>query len=214
MQCVESQNDKQGSSAGEVLRDLMTAISASRFNYYAVFVTDFCCGFLFFFLGLRNAPGWPVIGLSVLFGAVLFTLIEYAIHRWLLHTTGILSHLHAAHHASPVAISAFLFPTSVVVLGLFWTVFGLGMHVKPAAFVIAGVGFAYSYYGIVHHLEHRVKGSRLPWSALQHLWAAHQVHHHLDDCNFGVITSFWDYAFGTHHTQMKHKRAAASSSQS
>ena len=179
------------SDNGNRPRDLMSAIAASRFNYYAAFVADLSCGLLFFYLGMRNPPSWPVIVIATIAGGLLFTLIEYSIHRWLLHTSGILTHLHDAHHAAPEGISAFLFPTSLVVLGLIWMICTLVFHSQSASFVISGVGFTYFYYGVIHHCEHRVNMNRIPFRWLKGQWAAHKVHHHFVDSNFGVITPFW-----------------------
>ena len=187
-------------------RDLMSAIAASRWNYYAAFATDLFCGVLFFYLGLRNPPSWPAILVAELCGALLFTLIEYSIHRWLLHSTGILTHLHGIHHDEPESVSAFLAPTSLVVLGFVWMICTLIFHSQTASFVISGVGFTYFYYGLIHHCEHHVNMNRVPFRWLKSQWAAHKVHHHFNDSNYGVITPFWDFVFGTHHTQHKRKR--------
>ena len=197
-------------ASGNTSRDIMSAIAASRFNYYAAFLTDLFCGVLFFCLGLRfNPPSWTVILVAELCGALLFTLIEYSIHRWLLHSSGILTHLHGMHHDEPENISAFLFPTSLIVLGMFWMICTLGFHSQSASFVISGVGFTYFYYGLIHHAEHHVNMNRVPFRWLKSQWAAHKVHHHFVDSNFGVITPFWDFVFGTHHKQLKRKRQRA-----
>ena len=192
---------------GRTCTDLMATISESRWNYYLSYITDGACPLIFFYLGMRSHLGWPTILLATIAGAIFFTWAEYAIHRWLLHNPkNILFPLHATHHNAPEDPSAFLFPTSIVVLGLVWLFFVPLLHMAPASFVIAGFGAAYFYYGTLHHLEHHIKANRLPFRWMQKRWAAHTVHHHLDHTNFGVMTSFWDWIYGTHHKQVKRRK--------
>jgi len=192
---------------GATLNQMMAAMSESRWNYYLSYVTDGACPLIFFFVGMRSHVSSPKIVLGTLAGAVLFTLVEYAIHRWLLHDPrSILFPLHATHHNAPTEPSAFLFPASVVVLGIVWLFFVPLLHLPSAAFVIAGFAATYFYYGLLHHFEHSIKANRLPFRWMQKRWAAHTVHHHLDHTNFGVMTSFWDYVFQTHHKQAKRRQ--------
>jgi sterol desaturase/sphingolipid hydroxylase (fatty acid hydroxylase superfamily) len=193
------------SQLAHAARTLMGTISESRANYLASYVTDYTCPVLFFYLGLHHGTSRPAIVLGVFAGLMAFTLIEYSIHRWLLHNPkSVLFPLHAAHHNHPETPSAFLFPTSLVVLGTVWLLFAKGLHLPSSAFFIAGVAAGYCYFGTVHHVEHSTRINQLPFRWMQKRWAAHSVHHHFDTNNYGVITSFWDYVFGTH--QKQHKR--------
>ena len=195
---------------GSAAAGLMAAITESRWNYYASYVTDFICPFIFFYLGIRSGLRWPVMTVATVTGMLLFTLVEYSIHRWLLHNPkSVLFPLHATHHPQPEEPSASLFPASVVVLGVVWLFVVPLLHLLSASFVIAGFGAAYFYYGLLHHFEHNIKANRLPFRWMQKRWAAHTVHHHLDHTNFGVMTSFWDYVFQTHHKQVKRRRQRA-----
>lgn len=188
------------------LSALMSAISRSRVNYWAAYMVDFGCAVLFAGLGMRFHPGWAGIFFSFVLGFAAFTLAEYAIHRWLLHNPeGFLYPLHAAHHQHPQGTAAFLAPTSFVVLMPFWLVFAYVLHVPGASFFLSGFVFGYFYFGVLHHLEHQVRINRIPFRWLQGRWAAHSVHHKLEHTNYGVMTSFWDYVFGTHHKQIKRK---------
>jgi sterol desaturase/sphingolipid hydroxylase (fatty acid hydroxylase superfamily) len=193
--------------AGDAARDLAQAISKSRANYWASYVADFMCPFLFAHLGMRHGWKWPSTILSLLSGVAVFSLIEYSIHRWLLHDPrSVLFQLHEAHHRHPEKHSAFLFPTSIVVLTLVWLLLAKALHIQQASFFICGIAAGYCYFGALHHLEHTTRINQIPFRWLQKRWAAHSVHHHLDQSNFGVITSFWDYVFGTQQNKKKRMR--------
>jgi sterol desaturase/sphingolipid hydroxylase (fatty acid hydroxylase superfamily) len=195
---------------GSTLSTIMQAISKSRVNYWAAYLVDMGCPILFAYLGLRRHPG-PIGSLLVAaFGFAVFTLVEYAIHRWLLHDPEcFLYPLHEAHHQHPEGTAAFLAPTSFVVLMPIWLLFAGLLHVSGASFFLCGFSFGYFYFGTLHHLEHRVRINRIPFRWLQGRWAAHSVHHKLDHTNYGVMTSFWDYVFGTHQKQIKRKSLGA-----
>ncbi len=189
---------------------LMGRIAASRANYWASYVCDFACILIFAYLGFRGAWSWPLALANSLFGLVVFSLVEYSIHRWLLHDPkSALFPLHAAHHDDAEKLTAFLFPTSIIVLGAFWLLLTPLLHLQHAAFFISGFSAGYFYFGVLHHVEHTTRINHLPFRWLKSRWAAHSVHHHLDDTNFGVMTSFWDFVFKTQQSQAKRKRLRA-----
>jgi len=195
---------------GEASRSLLRAISKSRANYWASYVVDFSCPVLFALLGLRRQPGWPSIAVSFLLGLFAFTLAEYSIHRWLLHDPrSILFQAHEAHHLEPNKPSAFLFPASFLVLMPIWLLVAGWLRIPGASFFLCGFSAAYFYYGLLHHFEHTTRINQIPFRWLQGRWAAHSVHHRLDRSNFGVMTSFWDYVFGTSQRQIKRKSISA-----
>ena len=191
---------------GAVSSDIVTAISESRVNYWAAFATDFGCIFLFAWLGQRTHPRWPLSLFAFIVGWLVFTLIEYSIHRWLLHKpTSILYDLHEAHHNSPESTSAFLAPTSLVVLGLVWYLLAYLCHIPGMSYFISGISAGYFSFGALHHFEHTTRINQIPFRWLKHRWAAHSVHHHIDQTNFGVLTSFWDHIFSTHYKSARQR---------
>jgi cyclopropane-fatty-acyl-phospholipid synthase len=195
---------------GTAPRSILAAFAESRANYWAAYATDFSCPFLFAYLGHRSHLTWPVVLFSFIAGCLVFSLIEYAIHRWLLHNPKTLFYpLHEAHHRRPEDTSAFLFPTSIVVLGLVWLLFVPLLHWNASSFFISGIAAGYLSFGTLHHFEHTTRINQIPFRWLQHRWAAHSVHHHLDETNYGVLTSFWDYVFGTNYKQIKRRSRAA-----
>jgi sterol desaturase/sphingolipid hydroxylase (fatty acid hydroxylase superfamily) len=188
---------------------VVARISESRLNYVASYVTDFSCPILFTWLGVRHGQSPLSMLITGTFGLATFTLVEYSIHRWLLHDPrSSLYHLHDAHHKHPETPAAFLFPTSVVVLMLVWWLLTSVLHVHSASGFLDGLSAGYCYFGALHHFEHTTRINQIPFRWLQGRWAAHSVHHHIDETNFGVMTSFWDYVFGTHQSQRKRRQQA------
>jgi sterol desaturase/sphingolipid hydroxylase (fatty acid hydroxylase superfamily) len=127
-----------------------------------------------------------------------WTLLEYLLHRFVLHRLPIVSDMHAAHHASPRALVGTPTWLSIAIL---WVVIFLPMWSRYsfnlASGVITGVMTGFLWYGIVHHAIHhrrpRFLASRLTTSIHRHL-----VHHYSErPHNFGVTTPLWDYLFGT-----------------
>jgi sterol desaturase/sphingolipid hydroxylase (fatty acid hydroxylase superfamily) len=195
---------------GYASRLLLRNLSKSRANYWASYVVDFICPVLFAYLGLRHWPGWPAMILSSLFGLFVFTLVEYSIHRWLLHDPrSVLYQAHEAHHLDPEKPSAFLFAASFLVLMPIWLILTDVLRVHGASFFLCGFSAGYFYYGALHHFEHTTRINQIPFRWLQGRWAAHSVHHRLDNRNFGVMTSFWDYVFKTHQRDRKRKSLSA-----
>lgn len=188
-------------------RSMVGAICENRVNYWAAYATDFGCPCIFAYLGAQHASGWQAIILSSLLGLFFFSLIEYAVHRWLLHNPrSALFYLHDAHHNNPEKTSAFLFPASVLLLMPVWYVLTRGLHLELASYFLMGFSGGYFYFDTLHHVEHRTRINQIPFRWLKKRWAFHSVHHRLDESNFGVITSFWDYVFRTHQKQVKRRQ--------
>ena len=186
----------------------MAAICESRVNYWAAYATDFSCPLIFLYLGLREASSWPAAAAACLLGLFVFSLIEYVVHRWLLHDPrSALFYLHDAHHQNPEKTSAFLFPTSILLLMTLWWLLTWGLHVHQAAYFLMGLSGGYLYFDTLHHVEHTTRINQIPFRWLQKRWAFHSVHHRLDQSNFGVTTAFWDSVFGTDQQQMKRRRS-------
>ena len=195
-------------SIGSITRSVAQVVSKSRLNYWASYVTDSRCPLLFAYLATRHHWNWPSAVFSFLSGWIVFSLVEYSVHRWLLHAwEGLLFRLHESHHDHPEEPSAFFFPTSIVTLTMVWLLLDRTFRLDRASFFICGVASGYCYFGILHHLEHTTRINRIPFRGLQRRWAAHSVHHCLDHNNFGVVTSFWDCVFKTHQSSKKRQRS-------
>lgn len=121
--------------------------------------------------------------LMFILGLVLWTLLEYTVHRWLFH--GVLKKHHQHHHVfpkipRPIPIWALALP----MLGLFWLSVGLGLGVLAGLVV----------YEAVHERCHHGK-PRSPW--LMRIQTQHYGHHQFPKTNYGMLTGFWDQVFQT-----------------
>lgn len=154
--------------------------------------------------------GWLIAGQSLfavavmgLFGLLLFTLVEYLIHRYLFHISADtesrrqLQHsIHGIHHDHPLDQDRLAMPPVIsVVLAtgfyfLFRWVFGLAGYGVTAGFL-----GGYATYLLVHFVVHSY---RMPRNPLRILWKHHNHHHFVDQKSaFGVSSPLWDWVFGT-----------------
>lgn len=157
---------------------------------------------LYLALAVRATPALLVVTL-VAVGIFLWTLVEYAMHRWVFHyeprsVLGKRLHfmLHGVHHDYPNDASRLVMPPSVsiplafIFYGIFLGLFG---RLAPAAFVGFLVG--YLFYDMLHYATHHfpMQSRVLAWLKKYHL-----RHHYQDDeAGYGVTSPLWDYVFGT-----------------
>ena len=157
---------------------------------------------LYLAVGQRGLSIGATAGLFAL-GIVIWTLVEYAMHRYVFHyepRSGLGKKLHflvhGMHHDYPqdasrlVAPPAFSLPLALVFYGLFLGVFG---RLAPAAF--AGFLFGYVCYDTIHFATHHFSMKRGVGLWLKQY---HMRHHYKDDHNgYGVSSPLWDYVFRT-----------------
>jgi sterol desaturase/sphingolipid hydroxylase (fatty acid hydroxylase superfamily) len=159
---------------------------------------------LMFNLAVRAGGLTPalVAGL-VLLGVLIWTLVEYTMHRWVFHYQpssrwGKQLHflLHGVHHDYPKDASRLVMPPviSIPLALFFYGVFLLVFRrVTPPAF--AGFLLGYLFYDMVHYATHHFSMRQGVW-----LWLKkyHMRHHYDDDhSGYGVSSPLWDYVFGT-----------------
>ena len=129
-----------------------------------------------------SASGAMAVAAQLVAGAILWTLAEYVVHRFVLHHYAPTAH--GLHHANP----------DQPVQAIFWQIwlcFGLVYWFGGGA-LLAGALIAYAWYLLVHHRAHQGAGNRR-FALLRH----DQTHHRFANRNFGVSTRFWDHVFGT-----------------
>ncbi len=138
-----------------------------------------------------------LLALLALLGLALWTLLEYLLHRLVLHEVPVIRDLHETHHNEPRGlVGAPTMLSFALMLGLVflptWTLLSAG----AAAGLTTGVMLGYLGYVTVHHWMHHWSTRHLP--PLRRLKRHHALHHHRSEsCNFGVTTRFWDRVFGT-----------------
>lgn len=140
----------------------------------------------------------------VLTGLLMWTLLEYVLHRYVFHWTddsavGRRVHflLHGVHHDFPndknrlVMPLGFSLPLGAVFLGAFHVFFGT--RVAEPLFVGLVVGYMI-YDGTHYALHHFKQTTRVGRFIKRH----HMRHHHMDhDGGFGVSSPLWDLVFRT-----------------
>lgn len=165
-------------------------------NYWVAMVSDLIGAAAFCVFGIRHRSGSPVVaGGLIVIGFIAWGLIEYALHRWVLHgRPSIAARSHARHHADHAAlISMPAFTVLAGVCGL-WMALAAAVGLGTACWLVCGLYFGYNQYALVHHTQHH-RGT--PYAYLQHLERAHRLHHARPRVNFGVTTRLWDRVFGT-----------------
>lgn len=132
----------------------------------------------------------------VLAGLGAWTLVEYLLHRWMLHDVDPFRAWHLAHHADacapirvPVVFSALLVLGLVGVPAL---LFGPGGIAAPLS---AGLVLGNMLQEAVHH---RLHDTRPVGRWLEDRRRLHGFHHFHDERRgYGTLTDFWDRVFAT-----------------
>jgi cyclopropane-fatty-acyl-phospholipid synthase len=137
----------------------------------------------------------------VLAGLAFWTLVEYGLHRFVLHGVQPFQRWHAEHHRRPAALIGL--PTvgsAALFAGLVFLPAWLAGGWWPACALTLGMLLGYLGYALTHHAAHHIL-TRSGWLARRkRLHALH--HHHVEHpvC-FGVTSAFWDRIFGTDKVQ-------------
>lgn len=170
----------------------------SKTGYYADFVIYPLLVVVLGWECLGHAPAQEVREwmLACAAGVTVWTLLEYLLHRHVLHRLPPFQRLHDLHHArstdrvgTPSWLSLGLFAGLALVLR---------NAIEPmlASGLTVGLMLGYLWYVAVHHSVHHVKARRGSW--LHRAKQRHALHHHAQQpCNFGVTTGLWDSVFGS-----------------
>lgn len=152
--------------------------------------------------------GWgavgPLAGLSlVLAGLLVWSLFEYAMHRYLFHwetevplLRAFVFLMHGNHHDAPNDPLRSLMPlsASVPIAAIVWGIFAL-LFGMPGTWLFLGFMAGYVIYDVVHYAAHQwpMQG-KLAQAIKRH----HMRHHYVDEGgNFSISAIFWDRVFGS-----------------
>lgn len=137
-----------------------------------------------------------------------YPLIEYLLHRFLLHshflyrsplTAALWKRIHFDHHSDPQDLRVLLGALSTTLPPIFLIPGVLGYLVGAWPGVVAAIAAGllnflfYEYLHCIHHLRY---SPRQPW--LKRLKRHHLMHHHHNETvNFGITSVLWDRLLGT-----------------
>ncbi|CAH2004284.1 unnamed protein product [Acanthoscelides obtectus] len=152
------------------------------------------------------SPFIPVV-LSISEGIVLWTLIEYSLHRWVFHMepsgkskSMIYFHfaIHGLHHKVPFDSRRLVFPPfpAAIITFTIYKLTSLFFCDSTHLLVIAGGLLGYVVYDMIHFYLHH--GAPDENSYFYHLKRYHNQHHFAHhNSGFGISSVFWDKIFGT-----------------
>ena len=150
--------------------------------------------------------------LLLLCGCLSWGLVEYVLHRFVLHDDDAPTKRlrlsaqaeHAAHHDDPKAVDQLFVslwvsaPVAICYCALAWVMMGSW---QAMAYLFIGFGGGYCSYEWLHYQAHH-GASR--WRLLRYLKKYHLLHHHQTlDLRFGVTSPIIDYLFGTYQPVSK-----------
>jgi sterol desaturase/sphingolipid hydroxylase (fatty acid hydroxylase superfamily) len=170
----------------------------SKIGYYAeLFVYPIVVGGLLLYdvddSGFALHLGW---WLAAVCGAMLWTLAEYFVHRFVYHKVPILRELHGMHHSRPCEFIGAPIWVSVVSFSSFFFLLALLWDVQIASGTTSGLIVGYVSYLLIHDAVHRWQLDERSWLRSHRL--RHLRHHRYPvPGNFGVTTGVWDLVFGT-----------------
>ena len=166
-------------------------------------------------LPLVAVIGWgtvePLWGFLLLCaGLLIWTLFEYAAHRYLFHWEAkwdfvqrVVFIIHSNHHLEPNDRLRNLMPpiVSIPVALCIWALF-YTMGGAPATWVFLGFILGYVCYDLTHYACHQ-------WPMQGRLGRAlkrHHMRHHFTNqsCNFAITAILWDRAFGSEINRKLH----------
>lgn len=144
-------------------------------------------------------------------GFVLWTLLEYCLHRTLFHFDRLIPRfmmsnpisrflhlvIHGIHHIIPMDPDRLVFPPVlfVIVCSGVRAALSLFMMGSTLDIFLAGLVLGYLSYDMSHYTIHQVDVRMNYYIELKKF---HHLHHYLDDNKgFGISNKFWDWVFGT-----------------
>ncbi|MBP9082742.1 MAG: sterol desaturase family protein [Bacteroidia bacterium] len=191
------------SGSGRLFKSgLLEKLTRTNFLFPVIFYYAASAGCLIYAHYSLNQVSW-FNWLLVPCGMLMFTLVEYLLHRFVFHFRAetpkeqkLKYTIHGVHHAFPKDKDRLVMPPviSIGVASLFWILFYLftGDYVW---YLFSGFLAGYSTYLIIHYSVHRY---RQPRNFLKVLWRHHSLHHYYsDEVAFSVSFPVWDWIFGT-----------------
>jgi sterol desaturase/sphingolipid hydroxylase (fatty acid hydroxylase superfamily) len=169
-----------------------------RVSYYGDFFVypAAVVGIVIAVLWMTAPAQWLTWAGAFLIGVGAWTLIEYLLHRYVLHHVPVVKDMHEAHHSDQKALIGTPTWMTVVFFALVFLPLYVVSDATIASGLTAGLMLGYLWYVSVHHIVHHWKAE--PGTYAYSLKRRHMLHHHYDDMgNYGVTSGFWDRVLGT-----------------
>ena len=148
---------------------------------------------------LASVPPGQRLGAAAMtaLGLVGWTLVEYLIHRFVLHGLAPFDRWHEEHHHRPTALicAPTILSASLIFALVFLPALALG-NVWQACALTLGLLAGYLLYAITHHATHHWQANSA-WLKRRKRW--HALHHHGAGrrAGFGVTSAVWDHVFAS-----------------
>jgi sterol desaturase/sphingolipid hydroxylase (fatty acid hydroxylase superfamily) len=160
------------------------------------------------FLLVATPPGQRAASaLGAALGLAGWTVVEYVIHRFVLHGMAPFKVWHEEHHRRPTALicAPTVLSASLIFVLVFLPVLALDGLWRACA-VTLGVLAGYLAYAVTHHATHHWQADNA-WLKRRKRW--HALHHHraVQRAGFGVTSAFWDHVFATVPASTSARRA-------
>ncbi|XP_026668276.1 dihydroceramide fatty acyl 2-hydroxylase FAH2 [Ceratina calcarata] len=145
--------------------------------------------------------------LSYISGILLWSLIEYVLHREVFHFKPpadskllITLHfvIHGVHHKAPFDNRRLVFPPlpALLIAKGIWSVYEAIFSATMFPFVTVGTLSGYVFYDLMHYYLHH--GAPKAGTYMYNLKRVHNYHHFSHhDLGYGISSKVWDYVFGT-----------------
>ena len=159
------------------------------------------------FLLVSTPPGQRLdSALVAVLGAASWTVVEYVLHRFVLHGLAPFKRWHEEHHQRPAALicAPTIVSASLIFVLVFLPDLALG-GVWHACALTLGMLTGYLLYAITHHATHHWHAENA-WLKRRKRW--HALHHHGAGrrSGYGVTSAFWDHVFATVPTSPTRRR--------
>ncbi|KAG2234264.1 hypothetical protein INT48_002854 [Thamnidium elegans] len=159
---------------------------------------------LYHSLSFGNVQG---TALSFVLGIVIWSLLEYLLHRFFFHLDDLLPDtqmafvlhfvIHGFHHYLPMDKLRLVMPPTLCIV-IAYPLVRLGYILFPpmmAYGVVAGGFFGYILYDCTHYYLHHARVFKVHFKEMKKYHLAH--HYKNYEGGYGITSKIWDYCFGT-----------------
>ena len=185
----------------------LSRLATSRFNNYAGLTSDTLVALGLLAAGFRLNDGGVarVLGL-MLCGLLIFSLLEYVVHRWLFHGPfEVFEQGHRRHHEQPQGYDALPFFLPPLAWLLFAALLACVIPIAAALLIGGSIAAGYAAYGLSHWSMHAF---RFRYPLARNWAAAHHIHHNHPERNFGVTSPLWDLLLRTQYVSVSKRLRA------